>query len=436
MLILYQAIAYLTFLAFTNYPMNVLADMYGGAQKISTLYTIATIVCLIVVLILGKFVGKFKSVKKFSIIIGIIGLVLAVGVMAIPPAMQTLWLVVYFLETLFIVLWCTFSVGIIVGQWFPRRKGTAMGIATLAFPIGNFLVSIFVMNAFPENAPPAVATAFLPFLIVGVIGLLIGIFLIKDYPEMVGAYRDNDKTITPEVAKQMMEREIEAKKNSVWTIGRTLTSRGFWFLTIPMGFLLMCSVGMMTQTQAIIGTFVELNFQTTMLLIAVLACVGSWILGILDTKFGTKKAIVISVIVMIIGGFLGSLYNPICLTIALACLAVFMGASSNFTVSGAAQYWRREDFPRAFSCVSPVASFLQAIGPMIVATLLFSRSGDPSTWLFPPGDYRPAFLFAGIAGVASLVLILIFKPAQIKLADDKFREKAGLALDDELVGRK
>ena len=35
MLIVYQAIAYLAFQCFTQYPLNILADFYGGAQKIS-----------------------------------------------------------------------------------------------------------------------------------------------------------------------------------------------------------------------------------------------------------------------------------------------------------------------------------------------------------------------------------------------------------------
>ena len=35
MLIIYQAIAFVTYQVFTNYPLNILADMYGGAQVLS-----------------------------------------------------------------------------------------------------------------------------------------------------------------------------------------------------------------------------------------------------------------------------------------------------------------------------------------------------------------------------------------------------------------
>ena len=428
MLVLYQAIAFLTFLAFTNYPLNILADMYGGAEKLSSLYTAAMVICIIIQLIIARFIGKLKNVKLFGILLGVISLVLAVGVMLIPPSQPILYQVVYFLEVLFVILWATFTVGILVGQWFPRRKGTVMGVATLAFPIGNGLVSVFAGNVF-KTGHPTVAAAFLPFLIIGVIGLLIGVIFVKDYPEQCGAFRDNDKNLTPEAANAMLEQELQAKKSSVWTVGRTLKSREYWFLALPMGFLLMSAIGMMTQTATVLGSFAEQiapfgGFGVVMPAIAVLACFGSWLLGVLDTKFGTKRAILIAVIVMAVSGFTGAVHNVVCLLAALGCLAIYMGAASNFTVSGAAQYWRREDFPNVFAVVNPLANIMQAFGPMMVAFLLFSSG------------YQSAFGAIGIFGVVSLVLILLFKPSRVRDTDDKYRQAAGLPLDDALEGRK
>lgn len=429
MLVIYQAIAFFTFTAFTNWPMNILADMYGGSQTVSTIYTVATLVCIVVQLILSRFIGKIKNVKLMSVILGAITLVLALGIMYIPPAQQMLWQVCFALITFFSVLYCTFTIGILVGQWFPRRKGTVMGIATFAFPIANGLIGAFAGMVFKFNPAinavvPDVAGAFLPFFILCAVGLLIGAIFLKDYPEQCGAYRDNDKSLTPEVARAMMETEIENKRTSVWTLGHTLGSRDFWFATIPMGALLMCAVGMMTQTNSILASFPELPFAGIMAMVMVVACFGSWLLGVLDTKFGTKKAILISVIVMIIGGAVGSINSAPTLVIALVCLSIFMGASSNFTVSCAAQYWRREDFANVFACVNPIANILQALGPMMVAILLATKG------------YNMAFTVVAIIGVVSLLLILLFKPAHVKEVDDKYRSAAGKPLDDILVGRK
>ncbi len=428
MLIIYQAIAFLTFMAFTNYPMNILADMYGGAQKVSMIYTISIVIGIIAQIIIAKFVGKIKNIKNVSLILGLISLLLALGIVFIPPSSLGLWQLCYGLETFFVVLYSTFTIGVLVGQWFPRRKGTVMGIATFAFPIANGLVGLFAGSVFRGPAPDLFG-AFLPFIIVSVVGLAIGAIFITDYPEQCGAYRDNDRSITPEVAKAMMEAEIKAKANSVWTVGKTLKVRDFWFITVPMGFLLFCAVGLMTQTMLILGNFGEElqkvgGFGIVMLGVAVVACLGSWLIGVLDTKLGTKTAIVISVAIMIIGGFVGSVHTLTALLIGMACVAIFMGASSNFTVSAAAQYWRREDFPSVFACVNPIANAIQAVGPVVIAVLATTRG------------YQSAFVAVGIVGVVGMVLILLFSGKHVKIVDDKYRKAAGLVLDDALVGRK
>ncbi len=434
MLIIYQFIAFLTFVAFTNWPMNALADMYGGQQTVSTIYTIAQVLGIATQLILSRNIGKVKNIKVLGIILGVISMVFALGVMLIPPTMLTLWHVSYFLECFIVTIWCTFTIGILVGQWFPRRKGTVMGIVTFAFPIGNALLSAFATSVFSKMETigrPDVAGGYLPYFILGCVGLLIGGIFVKDYPEQVGAYRDNDKSLTPEVAKAMMEREIENKKTTVWTLGNTFRSGSFWCLTIPMGLLLMTSIGMMTQTVSIIGSYGYASnskeFGMIMLGIAVVACLGSWVLGMIDTKLGTKRALIIATTLMVVSGVFGLIGSFPTMLIALACLAVFMGAASNFTVSGAVQYWRIEDFPSVFARVNPVASLLSAFGPMVVAMLLFSKG-------FP--DPSATFIFVGISGVISVILALLFKPANVNTLDNKYRAAAGKPLDEALAGRK
>ncbi len=434
MLVISQFIGFLVFTAFTNWPMNALTDVYSpqNPQLISTLYTIAQVVGIGTQLILSANIGKVKNIKVLGIILGAFSMLFCLGVMLIPPG--TLWFVAYFLVSFIITIWCTFTIGILIGQWFPRRKGTVMGIVTFAFPIGNALVSPFatkVFSGFATMGRPDIIGAYLPYFILGIVGLLIAAFLIKDYPEQCGAYRDNDRSFTPEIAKAMMEAEIENKKTTVWTLGNTLKTSSFWTLTIPMGLLLMTSIGMMTQTVTIIGTLGfgsdSQEFGMIMLGICVVACLGSYVLGLLDTRLGTRKAMLIATALMIISGIFGIIGGMVGTLIALACLAAFMGAASNFTVSGAVQYWRIEDFPSVFARVNPVASLLSAFGPMIVAMLLFAK-GMP--------DVRATFIFVGICGVVSVILTSLFRPSHVKEVDDKYRAAAGKPLDDVLVGRK
>lgn len=427
MLIIYQAIAFVTYQVFTNYPLNILADMYGGAQRLSKIYSICAICGVIIQLVLGGVIAKIKNVKKFGAILGAITLILGLGIMTLPAGL--IWTVCYALENIIAVLYATFSIGILVGQWFPTRKGTIMGIATFAFPLANGLIGPFAMRVFSKGFPD-VTGAFLPFMIVFIIGWIIGLVFVTDYPEQCGAYRDNDKSLTPEIATAMMMKEIEDKQTSVWTLKNTLKCRDFWFITIPVGTLLMFSVGMMTQSAAIIGNFEsELSFvggyTGVMAMIMIFGCIGSFILGVFDTKFGTKKAMIVSVIIMIIAGILGTIPNAISLLISMICLALFMGASSNFGVSMAAQYWRREDFSRVFVTASPIGNIICSSGPMVIAMLMYS-----------PFGYQSIFVATVIVGVISLVLLLLFKASHVKEVDDKYRAAAGKELDDALVGRK
>ena len=472
-LIIFQAIAFLAFTVFTNYPMNLLASsgFYGGWSSVdpdtgnfvgtalvSTVYTASSVVAIIIQLIFSRFMGKIKTIKPFAMTLGAIGLALAAFITFRTPyfnpedgsAVDVLWLVLYAIECITIIMYSTFGIGVIIGQWFPRRKGTVMGIATLMFPIANALIgfvanAVFAMDFQAENGPmPQLVeyamsggnagantwmTALIPFLIISVIGWIIGLIFIKDYPEQVGAYRDNDRSITPEIAVKMMEQEIEAKKTTVWKTGHTLASRDFWFITIPAGILLMFSVGAMTQTQPIFEMVgMSDSYQTIMLCVAAAGLVGSYLLGIIDTRIGTKKSMIMAMCLMIISGilgFIGASSNQGGLVVAaFIVLGLFMGASSNYTVSAAAQYWRREDFSSVFACVNGVANLINAFGPMLIANLLFGAAG-----------INGVFIACGIGGIISVILMFLFSAKHVKETDDKYRSAAGKPLDDELLSR-
>ncbi len=426
MLLIFEGTAFLVFQAFGNFPMNMLGDFYGGAAKISPIYTIASLVGIAIQLVLAGYVGKIKSIKNLTLGFGVATMIAALGVAALPIGGTTIWFIAYFLVNVLSNIYGMFGIGIIIGQWFPTRKGVFMGIATFAFPICNGLMGPFANIVFRNMATthqPDVFGGFLPFLIVGVIGWIIGAIFIKDYPEQCGCFRDNDKTFTKERADAMLAAEIENKKTTVWKIKNTLKCGQFWLITIPMGTLLGCSVGAMTQTtQIFAGAGLSDKFDMLMGMVMIFALIGSYVLGLIDGKWGTKTAITVSVIVMLIAGILGAIGGGAMIP-AIILLAVFMGAASNFTVSGAAQYWRREDFSTVFGYVNPIANVIQCAGPLMFAMLIAKVS------------VAAPFIATAIIAVISLILVIAFKPAKVKAADDKYRAAAGKALDDELVGR-
>lgn len=436
LLILWVATAMFSYVVAGNYPLNIMADLYGGAQTLSLVYTGASIVGIIIQVIVSRKAGAIKSWKTLSVILGIITMVFMVLEMVLAPS--TIWIICFGIATAVSALYGTWAMSVLVGVWFPRRKGTVMGIITFAFPIGNALIGGFAGKFFGLvfGGAPSIQSAALqslwPYVLVVLIGFIIGVIFISEFPEQVGAYRDNDKSMTPEIANAMMKAEEENRKTTVWTTGHTFASPDFWFITIPMGLLLFFAVGAMTQTNAMITPYANQGiigavggYTNVMYFIAGAGIVGSYIFGLIDTKIGTKKAVVLSHACMLLSGILGALNNGTALFIAFILLGLFMGASSNYTVSAAVQYWRIEDFPSVFSVVNPVANLINAFGPTVVAALIGTALGT-----------RAVFIAAAIGAIISIILGLLFKPARVKEYDDKYRAAAGKPLDDVLVGRK
>jgi MFS family permease len=437
LLILWVATAMFSYVVAGNYPLNIMtnAPQYGPATTVSLIYTGASIVGIIIQVIFSR---KIRNWKKVSTILGIATLVFMVLEMIVPAGTDHAsvpWLIVFGIATGISALYGTWATAVLVGVWFPRRKGTVMGIITFAFPIGNALLGGFAGKflplAFnPETAGSAALMSLWPYVLVVVIGFIIGVVFCPEFPEKCGAYRDNDKSMTPEMANQMMMQEIENRKTTVWTTGHTVACQDFWLITIPLGLLLMFAVGAMTQSMAIISPYAADyawigGYNGVMYVIAAFGIIGSYIFGLIDTKKGTKFAVLLSHICMLISGILGALGNATALFVGLILLAMFMGASSNYTVSAAVQYWRIEDFPSVFSVVNPVANFINAFGPTIVAALIATALGT-----------QAVFIVVGIAAIISIICCLLFKPARVKAYDDKYRAAAGKPLDDVLVGRK
>ena len=172
-------------------------------------------------------------------------------------------------------------------------------------------------------------------------------------------------------------------------------------------------------------TFILLNSgpSTVLFGLAIFACFGSWFLGVLDTKYGTKTAVFITSIIMLVAGILGALDNVWCAVAATWLLGLFMGAASNFGLSGIVRYWRQEDFPSVYSGAPPVGTVISAAMPFIVAAIASAFT------------YKGAFIFVAIMAVVCIVLNRLFHPRGIIAYDNKLREAAGLPLDDVLEQR-
>ena len=220
LLVLYQFLAYIGYTAFTNFPQNVMSDFYGGTQTTTLMNMIGGIIgYLITYLVIAPRIGRIKNMKRVGILTGLVSLVFCALICIIPPTMTALWCVAFVLVLITTQIWACMFVTLLIGNWFPRRKGTVMGIVTIAFPLvtgiclGLFMGQFYMKLGMGASLLEATVTAFAPYWILALLGIIICALFLKDFPEQVGAYRDNDKSFTPEMAQQMMLAEIEAVRN-------------------------------------------------------------------------------------------------------------------------------------------------------------------------------------------------------------------------------
>ena len=440
-LIIFQGMSFMICTAFTNYPQNVLSGSYGGTTTLTAVFTTGSLLGVLVMFILSRRIRYIKNMKRLSLIFAFASLLVALGIIFVPPTMLALWLVCLGIESCVSLVWCQWATGILVGQWFPRRKGTVMGVSTIMYPIsGGILLNVFAINYSDYLAThPNIALflAFLPFWVVGLVASILAAILIKDYPEECGCFRDNDKSMTAEMANAMMAEEIKNRETSVWTPKNVFKLRDFWFITISEGFMVFSAVGMMVQIIPVLAGYNEelkalaipsfklmsMGFSSVLVGVSIFSAFGSWLLGVIDTKYGTKTCVTIIGVIMTIAGICGAIHSLPTILIAAACLAVFMGAQSNTQVSAAARYWRREDFPSVYAVLSPITAGMNALGPLLIALIASTL------------NYQYSFGFIAILGVISLVLIRLFNPAHIVEVDDKLRAAAGKPLDGALEAR-
>ncbi len=462
-LMLYQFFGFGVYCAINQIGQNIYPLVHGGtldSNSVALWYFLGSVLAVIIQLIFGKKIANSGHLKGISITLMILAGLFSVA-MAFTGNNKALWLACWFVGVTLSIVGATFIISTMVGQWFPTRKGTVMGIATLAFPIFNaFTLTVFLglysnidlmtkLGVTPGSSVHELV-AWAPFLFVDLICILLCVFFLKEFPEQCGCYPDNDKNMTPEAAHAMLAAMEEAKKKSVWTFGKTAKSWGFWVVAIACGILLIGSVGPMTQIMPllasvggdkfVVGTAPTTTGNIVLWVFAAIGCAGSWLIGILDTKVGTKKAMILSLAIMIAATAVltaVALANENCgmlpisqgvtmilFYIGFGCLQVFMGASSNFTVSVAAQYWRREDFPSVFAFVNAIANIINAAGPYLLTSL---RSLAGKT-IF--GDtYTLAWAALCVLAIFSIIIMAAFKPSWVAKRDAMYRAEAGLSAE-------
>ena len=272
--------------------------------------------------------------------------------------------------------------GTLVANWFPKKNGIVMGYTTMGH---NFASAFYVaiMTGLIATMGSMNKASWLPGVAAIILGI-VGFIFMRNTPQERGINPDN-------VSDEVYASEYDtAEDDSDWTTIKLLKTKETWFAAIFTGLFQICSVGVMQQ-------LVTRNIRdfgmtqgaalTLMTIVALIGVFGSWIIGVIDQKIGTKKtmqffgiwyaaALVINVLAK---GQVGLLFY-----LSILMIGMGIGGSANFTTSLPTSIFGRQGFDKVNSVVFPIQGFVTAwcfvvngivtnvIGNLSVAYIIFA----------------------------------------------------------------
>lgn len=359
-----------------NDSLNVVIDVFAGAHgwNSNMLYGFSTVTAWIAVLgaaMWGVLSNKISIRWSWVISLLITGVACLFWGNASTPAVYLICLAVASVGGMGFCYICSLNV---ISNWFPKKKGMAMGWVTIGFPLSAAVTSGFVGKLVSLGGLPKVYTfyAIASF----VLFVLVAIF-VRDYPEQAGAYPDNDKNFDAESAKKELEKGLQYMKTSPWTVKKLLSTGKVWVIAISLGIMELLSLGIMTN---FVPRMLQAGYVTPegqpdpiifmMLGIAgILACVGSVGCGVLDAKKGPRFAIRFTMVVAILAIVLNLIPTTATKFASLPFLAIMLGGAANYLVSLTNTIWGRYDFPMAYKVLKPLVAAVGALGVSIVGII-------------------------------------------------------------------
>lgn len=296
-----------------------------------------------------------------------------------------------------IVVGCIMSAGYIAGgslvsQWFPKKKGLVMGYTTMGHNLASAFYVPFITALIGSFG--VCKGVILPAVLCCVLGVF-GFLFIRDTPQERGMNPDNvsDEKYAAEYVND------EEDTDGCWTVKKLLTNKYLWLVAITTGFFQICSVGVMSQ---MVTRNMELGFSQTaaVSIMTVLACIGvfgSFIIGMFDDKFGTKRTMVFFGIWYIVALICNITETTIGMYLSIFMIGMAIGGSANFTTSLPTSVFGRVGFARVNSVLFPLQG--------LFTSLCFAVNG---VVLNLTGSLRYAYIvFACIAGINIILILFI-----------------------------
>lgn len=396
-LVVVGLLAYTFYIAFENilnYIAPIYSELFGVSQTSLMLYTsIGGWVSVIAIIIFGALQKKIGCKKNLILCLVIVILAGLVWANATNVTMYAIGAI--FTKAIGTVI-CLLIFAELGANWFPTKKGNYMGVVTVGVVLGAFVANGPVGSIAKDLGPQK---GLMVLVIIAIVVLILSLAFVKNFPEEAGANPDNDKDMTPEQAKAILDTVKEYQKTSKWTVAVCLKSKTVWLVGLSFGLLLCVAQGMMAQVVPAAISFGHSPeiAQIMSVLMAPAALIATLVTGKMDQKHGTKKvAIVIfilGIIACILGGFVGSIL-PI-LLIAFILVVAASSGGNNLLMSFTGTIWGRVDFSMPYMVALTISQVISAFGYVLTSGL--AAMGE---------TYAPAFFGGAVTIILGIICVL------------------------------
>lgn len=283
--------------------------------------------------------------------------------------------------------------GALVAQWFPKKKGIVMGYTTMGH---NMATGFFVPMITVLVARLGVANAVvIPAVLVCILAV-VGVLLMRNTPQ--------ERHINPDnVSDEVYRREYfndEIDEDGGWTVKKLFSRRTFWLVAIASGGYQFVSTVIITQ---LVVRNQEVGFTQTqavaiMTILAFAGILGSWSIGAMDQKIGTKKTMIFFGIWYAAALLLEVTEIRALVIVFLVMFALALGGSANFTTSLPAAVFGRHGFKKVNSVLFPIQALVSSFGFMVNGNVLNAT-----------GSLRMSYVIAAIASLIVVVIVVFIK---------------------------
>lgn len=284
--------------------------------------------------------------------------------------------------------------GTLLNTWFPRKKGLALGWATMGMSLCTAtLVPIMVFLFHHLGIQNAYAACGGWLIFIGVAS----IFWVRNTPEEIGCYPDNEPVSREQLAAGLAEYN---NHKSPFTIPVLLRDKDMWLISIGFGVLWLVDIGVVSQlVPRLMSVGYDQNTAIWMFTTAALFCaIFSYVWGWLDVRFGTRRtSIVYAMFFAVTHACLLVRGNDAFTYFTLLLVGMSIAGIKELATSQIGSVYGRYDFAAANRVISTIACLFRVCCFAVIAVSLKWTGGYDGAYMF--------FIFLDFVGAALIYFI-------------------------------